>query len=190
MPPDPTETRRRILDAFAEQYGAAGVVDVEAVAAAAGVSRSTAYRHFANAGEMLEAARQEGLAEGARLIERHLAAALRGDAGSDLLDGVLGLLREVFREGVAMGQVLRRDAAADETIQEHYAQLAQEVLRRAQRDGVVAEHLDPAAAYVATVALCRGLIVAVESGQVSADAATGMAAAFLEALRPPGGPSR
>lgn len=190
MPPDPTETRRRILDAFAEQYGAAGSVDIEAVAAAAGVSRSTVYRHFANAGEMLEAARQEGLAEGARLVERHLAAALRGDAGSDLLGGVLGLLQEVFADGVPMGQVLRRDAAADETIQAHYARLAHEVIRRAQRDGVIAGHLDPAAVYVATVALCRALIVAVDARETSADAATAMAAAYLGALRSPADPSR
>lgn len=185
MPPDPAETRRRILDAFAECYGETGSVDVETVAMAAGVSRSTVYRHFANAGEMLEAARQEGLAEGARLIERHLAAALRGDPGSDVLDGVLGLLADVFRNGVPMGRVLRRDTAADETIAAHYGRLAEEMIRRAQRDGVIAGHLDPTATYVAAIGLCRGLIVAAESGHVTAEGATGVARAFLGSLRPP-----
>lgn len=184
MPPDPSDTRRRILDAFADCYGDTGSVDVETVAATAGVSRSTVYRHFSNAGEMLDAARQEGLAEGARLIERHLAPALRGDPGTDVLDGVLGLLADVFSNGVPMGRVLRRDTAADETIQAHYGRLAEEMIRRAQRDGVIARHLDPAATYVAAVGLCRGLIVAVEHGTVSADGAVGVARAFLGSLRP------
>jgi AcrR family transcriptional regulator len=189
MPPDPAETRRRILDAFADCYGQSGSADVETVASAAGVSRSTVYRHFANAGEMLEAARQEGLAEGARLIERHLAAALRGEPGTDVLDGVLGLLADVFRNGVPMGRVLRRDTAADETIQAHYGRLAEEIIRRAQRDGVISASLDPTATYVAAVGLCRGLIVAAERGQISADGASGVAKAFLGSLRPAASPT-
>ncbi len=186
MPPDPAETRRRILNAFADYYGEHGTAEMEAVASAAGVSRSTVYRHFANTGEMLEAARQEGLAEGARLMERHLAAALRGDAGADLIDGVIALLAEVFRAGVPMGQVLRRDAGADTTIQGHYRRLADEVVRRAQADGTISPHLDPAAVYAATVGLCRALVVAVEAGEVSAEGATQAVTAWLNALRPTG----
>lgn len=184
MAADPLETRQRILRAFADTYAEAGVADLTVVARAAGVSRSTVYRHYRSAREMLEAARAEGMADAGRRMEQHLAPALRGDPGADLIDGVTALLSSIFHDGIAYAGVLRRDAEADATLHAHYARFAEEIVRRAQRDGVIASHLDPAALYTASVALCRSLVTATDAGDVDPGAALGIARTFFEALRP------
>ena len=184
MTRDPQHTRARILSAFEALYSPDGPAEMDAVAQAAGVSRSTLYRHFADADAMLEEARAQGMAAGAALVQRHLAAALRGDPGADLVEAVIALLDDIFRNGIPFAQLLRHDVGADAIVNGHFARLGHEIMRGAQRSGALDASLGLAATYTASVSVCLALVTGVTSEEIAADDASVIAARFFGALRP------
>lgn len=176
-------TRERILDALAELAGPGGLPEAEAVARAAGVGRSTLYRHFSGVEAMLEALAAEATTRGAELVARHLGPALRGEPGAAIVDGLAGACEAAFTEDSRYRRVMRHDPAAAHQLQLRFTEFAEQVMRVAQRRGEVHPVLDPRAAATALVAIDLALLRAVDNGEIAVDAALTCFDRFLAGLR-------
>lgn len=94
-PRDPTPTRAAIIDAAAEllESGGPDAVTLRSVGAAAGVSRSAPYRHFADKADLQRALIAQTLVE---LAQRVRLEANRGDRRSRLRRGCTAYLHQAF----------------------------------------------------------------------------------------------
>lgn len=177
MTPSPAATPRRadarrsraaILDATLHLLNADPETSVEAIAAAAGVTRQTVYAHFSSKEKVLAAALD-------RITEEAVAAmdATEPDTGS-AADALLRLLDAGSRTAGRYPKLLQKAVGAQEDRERHtpVADRLRRVIVRGQQTGEFDDRLSPDWLVTATIALGHASSGEVEAGRMSGDAAT------------------
>jgi AcrR family transcriptional regulator len=140
---DARRNQDRILDAAQEAFSEAGpYLPLDAIAARAGVSPATLFRHFANRDELVAAVVERRFADE---VEPVVAEALAGDDAWSGLVAVfaatlnVGTNRPAWRETV----LLAKESGLVGVMTERFSRPVGRLLERAQADGVVRPDVGP-----------------------------------------------
>lgn len=181
---DAARNRERILDAAAVTLARNAGASLTDIADAAGLSRATAYRHFADVDAIREALLQEAAEIGRDLLREPLAALLSPDGPQEpIIDVMARLLRASLPIEHRWTQAISSEPIPDGGLIDAFAPVGAAVLRRAQAAGELRADFDPERVAPALIALVLHAVRRVHSEQLAPADAMAMIRPYLDGLR-------
>ncbi len=177
------DSRERILDAAADVLAANPSASLTDIAASAGVSRATVYRHFSDVAAVRAAFVAEAQAIGRNVLRDVLPTFLEREAGVTTED-LVGFTRQILPIEHRWTRLIAGEPLPDAPIVEAFLPVVQAILRRGQQQGEFRADLDVELAADAMVALVMLAVRKVHAQGVDPDRAAEMIRVYLEGLRP------
>lgn len=176
-------SRERILDAAADVLAANPSASLTDIAASAGVSRATAYRHFSDVSDIRAAFVAEAQTIGRNVLRDVLPTFLEREAGVTT-EELVRYTRQILPIEHRWTRLIAGEPLPDAPIFEAFLPIVQAVIRRGQQQGEFRADLDVELAADAMVALVMLAVRKVHAQGVNPDRAAEMLRLYLEGLRP------
>lgn len=180
---DARRSRERILDAAADVLAANPSASLTDIAASAGVSRATVYRHFSDVADVRAAFVAEAQAIGRNVLRDVLPTLLDREAGITTED-LVGFTRQILPIEHRWTRLIAGEPLPDAPIFEAFLPIVHALIRRGQQQGEFRADLDVELAADAMVALVMLAVRKVHAQGVDPDRAAEMIRVYLEGLRP------
>lgn len=180
---DARRSRERILDAAAEVLAANPSASLTDIAASAGISRATVYRHFSDVADVRAAFVAEAQAIGRNVLREVLPTFLEQEAGVTIED-LVAYTRQILPIEHRWTRLIAGEPLPDAPIFEAFLPIVQAVIRRGQQQGEFRADLDVELVADAMVALVMLAVRKVHAQGVATDRAAEMIRVYLEGLRP------
>lgn len=180
---DLRRSRERILDAAADVLAANPSASLTDIAASAGISRATVYRHFSDVADIRAAFVAEAQAIGRNVLREVLPTFLEREAGVTTED-LVGYTRQILPIEHRWTRLIAGEPLPDAPIFEAFLPIVQAVIRRGQQQGEFRADLDVELAADAMVSLVMLAVRKVHAQGVDPDRAAEMIRLYLEGLRP------
>lgn len=190
---DAERNREALLDAAAVVLARDAGATLNAIAAEAGVSRATAYRHFADVGSVRDALLAEVQELGRTLLQDTLFQPTPGGRGGVSIDGIVQALRAILPTQSRFTVAIAGEPKQDTGLVETFGPIAAAVLREAQANSELAPTVDPALMADALIALGMYTVRRIHRDGVPVDEAMQVMETFLRGMetspRPLRGPT-
>jgi TetR/AcrR family transcriptional regulator, mexCD-oprJ operon repressor len=180
---DARRNRERILDAAAEVLAADPSAGLFEVATAAGLSRATVYRHFADMDALRAAFVADAQEVGRQVLQEHLPAILDRQPDA-LIDEFLGLFRQVLPLEHRWTRLIAGEPLQDAGLIEAFAPTVRALVRRGQAQGEFRTDLDLDLVGDAMMTLALLAVRKVHADGVPADRASEILRVYVDGLRP------
>ncbi|MBO9533414.1 MAG: TetR/AcrR family transcriptional regulator [Solirubrobacteraceae bacterium] len=182
---DARRNRERILEAAADVLGADPSAGLPEIAEAAGVSRATVYRHFADVGEIRAAFVAEAREIGRTVLQDFLPTFLERKPGMTT-DELVGIVREVLPLQHRWTRLIAGEPLPDAPLIDAFAPTVRAIIRRGQQQGEFRGDLDLDLVADALMTLALLAVRKVHAEGVPPDRAAEMLRVYFEGLRPSG----
>ncbi|MBJ7470670.1 MAG: TetR family transcriptional regulator [Solirubrobacteraceae bacterium] len=182
---DVVRNRERMLDAAALTLARNADASLSDIADAAGLSRATAYRHFADVDAIRAALVEEAGQVGRAFLQGHLVPLLEGASGELAPDDILGVLRAALPLRHRWTEVISSEPVHDEGLIQTFSPLAGALLKRGQVGGHYRADLDADVIAEALIALTLYAVRRMHADGVSVERAIDMVRPFVDGLRVP-----
>ncbi|MDO9356068.1 MAG: TetR family transcriptional regulator [Solirubrobacteraceae bacterium] len=178
---DARRNRDRILDAAALAFARDSAATLASIADAAGLSRATAYRHFADVDAVHAALLEEAQQVGRDLIQHQLPEMF--EDGMPVLETIERVLRSAIPLQHRWTVAISNEPVADAGLIDTFSSFAQAFLRRGQLSGELRDDLDLEVVAEALVSLALYAVRRFHADGLSIDRVLGALMPFLDGLR-------
>ncbi len=186
---DARRNRDKILDAAALTLGRNADASLADIADAAGLSRATAYRHFADIEAVRAALLEEAGQVGRVFLRDQLVPLLEDNDGELTVDDLLGIMRAALPLRHRWTAAISNEPVPDEGLIKMFAPMGRALFRRGQSSGSFRADLDPDVTSEAMIALSLYAVRRVHADGLEIERALDIMRPFLDGLRGPGTPT-
>lgn len=180
---DARRNRDKILDAAAVTLGRNADASLADIADAAGLSRATAYRHFADIEAIRAALLEEAGQVGRVFLRDHLVPLLEDNDQGITVDDLFEILRAALPLRHRWTEAISNEPVPDEGLVKMFAPMSRALLRRGQLKGEFRADLDPDVTSEAIIALSLYAVRRVHADGLDVDRAMDIVRPYLDGLR-------
>lgn len=186
---DARRNRDKILDAAALTLGRNADASLAEIADAAGLSRATAYRHFADIEAVRAALLEEAGQVGRVFLRDQLVPLLENSDGKLTVDDLFEILKAALPLRHRWTEVISNEPIPDDGLIKMFAPMCRALLKRGQTSGEFRADLDADVISEAIIALSLYAVRRVHADGMDVERSLDIVRPFLDGLRAPDAPS-